>query len=335
MSTSARTIAADLNGFILPTPVMIAAGCAGVGGQQLADVVELEKVGAIVSRTVTFDPDPGSPSPRVAESASGVIWSTGWQNPGADVFVAEELPGLAAGGTLVVVSVGGGTLEDFVRVTGALQGQGAISAIEVDLTGPDREVGRPVLGDRRDRAVEIAGAVARMSLVPVFAKLPVFATDLPALAREVVTTGVHGLTIGGSLPAFGVRADQLEPVLGSGSGWLSGPAIKPVTLRAVHDVAAELPDVPLVAVGGLRSGEDAVEAMLAGAWAVQTGTATLIDPGTPVAMATGIARYLRDRDLLSPRELRTLLAADATATGSISGLADPHGIDPAPEDAEA
>ncbi|MGZ8581047.1 MAG: dihydroorotate dehydrogenase [Actinomycetota bacterium] len=306
-----RSLAVDLGGIVLPTPVMIAAGCAGTG-RELSGLVELRKVGAIVSRTITLEPEKGSPTPRIAESSSGVVWSTGLQNPGIDAFVAEELPRLARSSTHVVVSIAGGTLEEYVRLTGALQGRPEVSAIEVYLSGPDVELQRPMLGAHVDRAAEVAGAVARMSMVPVFAKLPMHASDLPEIAAAVVRAGATGLTIGGSPPALDVQPERLRPGLGSVTGWLSGPALLPMTLRAVFDVSRAVPDTPVIAVGGIRTGEDAVEAFLAGAWAVQVGTATLIDPSAPVTVAQGIVGYLKAKGLAAPSDVRSRLRVPAS-----------------------
>ena len=306
-----RSLAVDLGGIVLATPVMIAAGCAGTG-RELSGLVELRKVGAIVSRTISLEPERGSPTPRIAESPSGVVWSTGLQNPGVDAFVSEELPRLARSSTHVVVSIAGGTLEEYVRLTGALQGRPEVSAIEVYLSGPDLELRRPMLGAHVDRAAEVAGAVARMSMVPVFAKLPMHASDLPEVARAVVRAGATGLTIGGPPPALDVRPERLRPGLGGVTGWLSGPAVLPMTLRAVFEVSRAVPDTPVIAVGGIRTGEDAIEAFLAGAWAVQIGTATLIDPAAPVSVAQGIVRYLRAKGLATPADVRARLRVPAS-----------------------
>ena len=306
-----RTLSIDLGGIVMPTPVMVAAGCAGTGSE-MTGLVDLRKVGALVSRTITLEPEKGSPTPRLAESPAGVVWSTGLQNPGIDTFIADELPRLAKSSTHVVVSIAGGSLEEYVRLTGALQGRPDVSAIEVYLSGSDVELGRTMLGAHVDRAGEIAGAVARMSMVPVFAKLPMHASELPAIAQAVVRAGVTGVTIGGSPPALDVRSDRLRPGLGGVTGWLSGPALLPMTLRAVFDVSRAVPDTPLIAVGGIRTGEDAVEAFLAGAWAVQVGTATLIDPSAPVTVAQGVVRYLKAKGLASPADVRARLRVPAS-----------------------
>jgi dihydroorotate dehydrogenase (NAD+) catalytic subunit len=306
-----RTLTVDLGGVVVPTPVMIASGCGGTG-RELVGLADLRKVGAIVTRSISLEPRKGAPTPRIAESPAGIVWSTGQQNPGIDAFIEEELPRLARAGTQVIVSVTGGTLEEYVRLTGSLQGRPEVAALEVHLSSPDLELERDVLGAHADRAAEIAGAVARMSLVPVFAKIPVLATDLAEIARAVVRAGVTGVVVGGSPPALSVQAGRLRPDLGEVTGWLSGPAIKPLMLRSVFEVSRAVPEAPVIAVGGIRSGTDAVEAMLAGAWAVQVGTATLIEPSAPVHVAQGIVRYLKDKGLGSPSDIRGRLRVPAS-----------------------
>ena len=157
-----------------------------------------------------------------------------------------------------------------------------------------------------------------MSLVPVFAKLPGASDDTVGLARTAVRAGATGVTLSASPPALGLEATRDRPRIGIVTGWLSGPALKPVTLRAVFDVAQALPAVPVIASGGVRTGEDAVECLLAGAWAVQVGTATLTDPAAAVTVAQGIVRRLKTAGLASPAELRGLLrpAEPAAAEGN-------------------
>jgi dihydroorotate dehydrogenase (NAD+) catalytic subunit len=307
-----RTLAVDLGGgLVIPTPVMIAAGCGGTG-KELAGLVDMHKVGALVTRTITYRPQKGSPPPRIAETASGIVWSTGGQNPGIDAFVTEELGRSPRPAAPLIVSLGGGSSDEFVRSASMLQGRTEIAAIEVNLSAPDDELGRPELGLHIDRAAEVSGTVARLSTVPVFAKLPLHATDIVELARAVIRSGVHGLTIGGSPPGVAVSAKRLRPSLGPVVGWMSGPALKPMMLRAVFEVSRVFPDTPILAVGGVWSGTDAIECLLAGAWAVQVGTATLVDPGAPVAVAQGVARYLKEKGLSSPADVRGRLRVPAS-----------------------
>jgi dihydroorotate dehydrogenase (NAD+) catalytic subunit len=319
MSGVMGTLSTDLGGgLVLPTPVMIASGCAGTG-RELAGLVDLRKVGGLVSRSVTLEARKGSPPPRIAESPSGTVWSTGLQNPGVSAFVDIELPRLARGGAPVIVSIAGGSVEEYVRLIGALQTRPEVVAIEVHLSGPDEEMRREVLGDHVDRTSEVVGAVARMSLVPVFAKLPMVASELPELAQAAVRAGAHGLTIGGPPAALGVGAEDLRPALGGVTGWMSGPALKPLTLRAVFEVARVVPGAPILAVGGVRNSRDAVEMLLAGASAVQVGTAVLVDPSAPVEIAQGLASYLKTKGVASPAGLRARMRVPAgfrTADGS-------------------
>jgi dihydroorotate dehydrogenase (NAD+) catalytic subunit len=211
----------------------------------------------------------------------------------------------------VIVSVAGGSLEEYVRLIGALQTRPEVAAVELHLSGPDEELHRDVLGEHVDRTGEVVGAVARMSLVPVFAKLPISASELPELARAAIRAGAHGLTIGGPPAALGVRTSTLRPALGAVTGWMSGPALRPLTLRAVFEVARVVPGAPILAVGGVRTAEDAVEMLLAGASAVQVGTAVLVDPTAPVGIARGLAGYLKEKGLTSPLDLRARLRVPA------------------------
>ena len=313
MSEGARSLAVDVGGLVLATPVAIAAGCAGTG-RELGGLVDVRRVGGVVTRTITVEPRPGSAPPRFAETAGGIVWSTGWQNPGIDAFVRTELPVWSNGGPPLVVSIGGGTLESYVRLAGALQGHAAVRGIEVHLSGPDEELERPVLGAHADRVNEIVGAVARMSVVPVFAKLP-GGVDVVPLAIAAARAGAAGLTLCDGPPAYAVDTDAARPALGGGVGWLAGPALKPMTLRAVADVTRALPRMPIMASGGLRTAHDAIDAMFAGATAVQLGTATLLDPIAPVTVARGIATELQRRGLGSSADLRGGLVSTEPSGG--------------------
>jgi dihydroorotate dehydrogenase (NAD+) catalytic subunit len=302
VSRERRSLAVDVGGLRLATPVLVASGCAGTG-RELGALVDLRRVGGVVTRTITVEPRQGSAPPRIAESASGVVWATGNQNPGIEAFLASELPAWTGAGVPVLVSIAGGTLEENVRLSGSLQGHEAVAGIEVALWGSDTELDRPVLGAHAERVTEIVGAVARMSLVPVFAKLP-GAVDVVPIALAAARAGATGLTVSASPPAMAIDGAAGAPALGATGGWLSGPALKPMTLRAVADVARALPRMPILASGGIRSGADAVEALLAGAAAVQVGVAALQDPEAPVEIARGIVDALQARGLASPAQLR-------------------------------
>lgn len=307
------TMVVDLAGVVFPLPVLAASGCLVPGGE--ATLVDLRRLGGVVTRSLTLEPRRGGPTPRMAETPAGLLSWTGLQNPGVERFLLEDLPRLEQAGVPVVVSIAGSSVEEFLRLVGLLQHRPAIVALEVYLGAPDEERGRGrPFAARLDRAVEVVGAVARMSRLPVFAKLPYLEPDLVETARACVRAGAHGLTLIDGVPGLAVDADRLRPELASPIGLLSGPAIKPIALAAVHRVAQELPDVPIMGVGGVATGRDAVEFLLAGAWAVQVGTAMLVDPAAPVEIARGILAYLKEKQLESPAALRGRLRPPRGAT---------------------
>ena len=293
----------ELNGVTFPLPVLAASGCLGTGRDP--GLVDLHRIGGVVSRSLTLGPSKGSPTPRMAEAASGLLTWIGLQNPGVAEFVEHDLPRLMKTGTPVVASVAGTTVEEYLRVTSALQGRPGIVALEVYLgaTDEERERGEP-FSARLERIHEVVGAVARMSRLPVFVKLPALGTELLETARTCVRAGAHGLTLIDGVPGMAIDAQRMRPRLASVVGALSGPAIKPVALAAVFRVAQAMPEIPIMGVGGVATGEDAVEFLLAGAWAVQVGTAMLVNPAAPVEIAQGILRFLKEKRIASPADLR-------------------------------
>lgn len=307
------SLAVEVGGIRFPSPVLAAAGCLG-NGRESGALVDLHRLGGAVTRTLTLAPERGAPSPRVAETPSGLLATTGLQNPGVETFLRVDLPGLIRSGLPVIASIGGSSLEEYVRLTGQLDLRPGIVAIEVYLSAPDRERGdgAPFYA-RPERALEVVGAVARLSRLPVFPKLPPILPGLEDLAASCVRAGAHGLTLIDAVPAMAVEPSRLRPSLSTTFGGLSGPAIRPIALAAVHRVAASLPHVPIMGVGGIATADDAVEFLLAGAWAVQVGTAMLVNPSAPVEIAEGIEAHLRTMGFASPAELRgRLRSPDAT-----------------------
>jgi dihydroorotate dehydrogenase (NAD+) catalytic subunit len=299
-----QSLAVDLHGLRFPSPVLAASGCFGTG-REVTGLMDVHKLGGVVTRSITLAPNKGAPTPRVAESPSGLISSIGLQNPGVEDFLLEDLPRLEKTGLPVIVSIAGSSLEQYVRMASVLQDRPGIVALEVHLSAPDEERGRgEPFASRLDRVIEVVGAVSRMSRFPVFAKLPALLPDLVETAHACVRAGAHGLTMIDAIPAMAVDVAKLSPKLGTGFGGLSGPAIRPIAVGAVYRVAREMPDVPIFGVGGVTSAEDAIEFLLAGAWAVQVGTALLVDPQAPAEIAAGIADYLRSKGVASPGDLR-------------------------------
>jgi dihydroorotate dehydrogenase (NAD+) catalytic subunit len=297
------TLAVDLAGVSLPTPVMVASGCFGLG-KEIADLADVRGFGGVVTGTLTLGPTKGLPTPRMTETASGLLTAIGVQNPGVETFVKRQLPVLAEFGIPVFVSVGGTTAEEFVRVTAMLQGAGGVTALEANLACPDLERGGDPFGAKLKPAIEVVGGMARVSMLPVFAKLSAGGVDLLEVAEGCVRAGALGLTLINSLPGMAIDPRTLRARLAGGIGGLSGPAILPIAVQTVFRVARAFPEVPILGVGGISTADDAVELILAGAWAVQVGTAMFRDPSTPLDVARGILAYLGEKGLLSPAEIR-------------------------------
>ena len=298
-----QQMAVDLNGVAFPLPVLAASGCLGTGRDP--GLVDLHRIGGVVTRSLTLGPTKGSPTPRMAETASGFLSWVGLQNPGVEEFTELDLPRLVKAGTPVVASVAGTSVEEYLRVASSLQRHPGIVALEVYLGAPDDERGRgEPFSARLDRVHEVVGVVARMSHLPVFVKLPALGTEIVETARTCVRAGAHGLTLIDCVPGLAIDARRLRPKLASPIGALSGPAIKPIALAAVFEVAQAMPEIPIMGGGGIATGEDAVEFLLAGAWAVQVGTAMLVNPAAPVEIAQGILRFLKEKGIASPADLR-------------------------------
>lgn len=283
----------ELAGLPLPTPVLTASGCGGTG-RELAPYLDLAELGAFTTRTITLDPRPGAPGRRVVPTASGVLAATGYQNPGLQGFLATELPWLAQQRVRTVVSITAASLGEYGELAGRVGNAPGVHGVEVNLdrVADPHQAGKVAHVVRRD--------VPRGVLVLVKLQPGPGAVDV---ARAVVREGADAVVLGHGLPGLALDPDTLDPVLGAGEGWLSGAAVLPATLRAVWDLHAELPDVPVVACGGVRTGADAVALLAAGATAVQVGTALLADPAAPVTVAAGIADDLLRRGLVSPAAL--------------------------------
>lgn len=309
------SLAVDLNGLRFAQPVLTASGCLGMG-HDVPSLVDLHKLGGVVTRSLTFGPSKGSPTPRSAETSSGLLSAVGQQNPGVLTFVERDLPRLVRAGVPVVASVAGSTLGEYVNVAGALHLKAGVVALEVCVSCPDTEREGVPFYVRPERLTEVVGAVARLSRVPVFAKLPPLLPGLVETARACVRAGAFGLTLIDAVPGLAVDVGRLRPRTATPVGGLSGPAIKPVALAAVYQVSRALPHVPLMGVGGIATGEDAVEFLLAGAWAIQVGTAMLVDPSVHIQIARGISEYLREKGFSSPQELRGRLRAPGSNAGS-------------------
>jgi dihydroorotate dehydrogenase (NAD+) catalytic subunit len=263
----------------LPSPVLTAAGCAGTG-RELAQFIDVARVGAIVTKSIMIEPRAGRPTPRTAETPSGMLNAVGLQGPGIDAFLQRDLPWLLSRGARAVVSVAGGTVREYAELAARLSDAAGVTAIEVNLSCPNAENRGQVFSGQPDAAARVVEAVRRCARydIPVFAKLSADVTDIVGVARACVAAGADGLSMINTMLGMVIDTETMRPAVAGVTGGLSGPAIRPVAVRCVWQVRQALPDVPIIGIGGVRTGRDALELILAGASLVGVGTAIFHDP---------------------------------------------------------
>ncbi|MEY3795929.1 MAG: hypothetical protein RLZZ120_1040, partial [Actinomycetota bacterium] len=261
----------------------------------------LKEIGAVVTKSVMTKPRHGRPTPRMAETPSGMLNSIGLQGPGIDAFLANDVPWLLEQKSRVIVSIAGETIEEYSTLARKLRSISGISAVEVNISCPNVENRGLVFACDPDASRRVIDGVRKTigGELPIIAKLSPDVTDLPAIARGVVDAGADALALINTVLGMVINLDSMRPHLGGKTGGLSGPAIKPVAVRAIYQVHAALPQIPILGMGGVSSGRDALELILAGASGVSVGTASF---GNPTALI-----QIRD-------ELQTLLAARGFAT---------------------
>ncbi len=288
----------------LPNPVMTASGCAA-NGRELHRFFDITELGAFVTKTVMAQPRAGRGTPRMAETPSGMLNSIGLQGPGIRAFVENDLAWLASVGARVIVSIAGTTAEEFAEVAAVLAGDPAfvaVVAVEVNISCPNVANRGLVFACDPVSSAEVVGLVrqALPATTPIFAKLTPDVTDIVTVAAAALRAGADGLTMINTLLGVVIDTDRLRPHLGGVTGGLSGPAIRPVAVRAIWQVTAAmragaLPAAPIIGVGGVRTGRDALELVAAGASAVQVGTATFNDPHAPLRVRDELAALLLER----------------------------------------
>jgi dihydroorotate dehydrogenase (NAD+) catalytic subunit len=296
------SLAVDLDGVALPTPVLAASGCFNTG-REMSQLVDVKRMGGIVTKSVTLGPTRGLPTPRMAETTSGMLNAIGLQNSGLDAFMEKEAPWIAEAGVPVFVSVAGTSVEEYTRVTVVVREIPGVVGIEANISCPNVERRNQVFACHPDQAAEVVGAMSRLTSLPVYAKLTADVTDIVEVAEACIRAGAQGLSLINTLLGLAIDVETFRPRLGAVTGGLSGPAIHPVAVRCVYQVARAFPDVPIMGIGGVASAHDAIELMLAGAWAVQVGTANFYDPEATIRIAEGVAEFLAQKGLASPKDL--------------------------------
>jgi len=280
----------------LPNPILTASGCASAG-RELAQFFDVSKIGAVVTKSVMLAPRAGRPTPRMAETPSGMLNSIGLQGPGIDAFLQRDLPWLLSRGARAVVSIAGGTVDEFAELASRLSDAAGVTAIEVNISCPNVEDRGQVFACDAGAAGAVVDAVRARARydIPVFAKLSPDVTDIVAIARSCVAAGADGLSLINTLLGMAIDTETMRPVLAGMTGGLSGPAIRPVAVRCIWQVREALPDVPIIGMGGVRSGRDALELILAGATLVSVGTAIFHDPSACIRIVRELEEELARR----------------------------------------
>jgi dihydroorotate dehydrogenase (NAD+) catalytic subunit len=280
----------------LPTPVIAASGTFGYG-TEFGGLVDLGALGAISVKGLSLRPAPGKPAPRLVETPGGMLNAIGLQNIGVEAFVRERLPALRAAGARIVANFWGDSAEEFAECAARLDGAPGVVALELNASSPNRpEWGSILASDPAALGAIVRAMRARVRVLPLWVKLSPNVGDIAVVGRAAEAEGADALCAINTLRGMAVDLAARRPRLASGGGGLSGPAIKPVALRMVHDLVRAV-RVPVVGIGGIRTGEDALEFLCTGARAVQVGTATFYDPRAPLRVAQEIAHWCRRHDI--------------------------------------
>ncbi|TMK89530.1 MAG: dihydroorotate dehydrogenase [Actinobacteria bacterium] len=282
---------------------MTASGTVG-HGTELGEYLDLSSLGAVVVKSLSAEPWAGNPPPRLHETAAGMLNSVGLQNPGVEAWIEHDLPALEALRARVVASIWGFRVEAYAKAAAMLSDVASrLTAVEVNLSCPNIEGRKDMFAHSPAATAEVVEATAACR-APRWAKLSPNVTDLTEIAAAALGAGAAGLTLINTVMGMAIDVERRRPALGAGGGGLSGSAIKPVAVRAVYDCREALPEAPIIGVGGVRTGEDAVELLMAGADAVQVGTATFFEPRAPLRVVDELERWCRRHRVTHVRDLR-------------------------------
>jgi dihydroorotate dehydrogenase (NAD+) catalytic subunit len=291
----------EIAGIKLRNPVMTASGTFGYGSE-FADYMDLESIGAIITKGLSLRPKAGNRTPRIVETGAGMLNAIGLQNVGIDAFIDEKVPFLRKINTPVIVNVYGNSLEEYGELAGRLDRIPEVAGIEVNISCPNVKQGGIVFGTDPKAAYEVVSLVRESTIKPVIVKLSPNVTDVVEMAHASVEAGADALSLINTLTGMAIDLKKRRPVLANVTGGLSGPAIKPVALRMVWQVAKAV-NVPVIGIGGITSAIDALEFIVAGATAVQIGTASFLDPQASQTIACDMERYLEENGIHCIREM--------------------------------
>ncbi len=282
-------------GLRLANPVMMASGTCGYadGDNCLCDI---RRLGAVVCKGTTLEPRRGNIQPRIVETQDGMLNSVGLQNIGIEALIKEKAPVWAEWKVPVIVNIAGATIEEYAEIAARLNRIVGISALELNISCPNVKEGGAEFGACAESAAKVTAAVRKATTLPLMVKLTPNTGDIAAIARAVADAGADAVSLINTLKAMAIDIEKRKPLLGNVSGGLSGPAIKPVALAMVYEVAEAI-DLPVVGCGGIVTADDALEFIMAGASAVQVGTAALVNPRAPLDILEGIERFMAEKGI--------------------------------------
>jgi dihydroorotate dehydrogenase (NAD+) catalytic subunit len=311
-NSNAANLAMKLGGIDLKNPVLVASGTFAAGREGSA-FIDLASLGGIIVKSTTLNPWKGKPTPRMCETPAGMLNSIGIQNKGIDHFLAEDLPWLLKKHTAVFGSIAGNTVEEFVKVADKLRtGAVGISGVEVNISCPNLEDRNNMFAHSVEATTDVVSGVKKaLPRIPVFPKLSPNVTSLVDIAEAALEAGADGLSLINTVFGMAIDVETRRPKLAGTIGGLSGPAIRPIAVRAVHEVHRAFPHVPLIGQGGVGSGADALELILAGASAVAVGTYNFVDPAAGPAVAAEISDYMARHGVTDVSELVGALKFEA------------------------
>ncbi len=282
-------------GLSLANPVMVASGTFGYG-TEYSELIDINRLGAIICKGTTLKPRDGNAQPRLVETASGLLNSIGLQNIGVEALVKDKAPIWAQWNVPVIVNIAGETIDEYAEIAARLEGIAGVSGIEVNVSCPNVTSGGMEFGTSPEVAAEVTSAVKAVTSLPVIVKLSPNVTDIAEVALAVCDAGADAITLINTVRGIAIDINSEEPSLGNIVGGLSGPAIKPIALYMVYTVA-NLVDVPIIGCGGISSADDAIEFIMAGASAVQVGTATMSNPRASLDILDGIVRFIEEKGI--------------------------------------
>lgn len=294
-------LSVEIAGIKLKNPVMTASGTFGYG-EEFAEYVDLERIGAIITKGLSLRPKAGNPTPRIVETTGGMLNAIGLQNVGIDAFIEKKVPFLRTISTPAIVNFFGNTLEEYAELAERLDKIPEVAGLEINISCPNVKHGGIVFGTEPQAAYSVVKAVREVTIKPIIVKLSPNVTDIVEMAWACADAEADALSLINTLTGMAIDLNKRRPILANVTGGFSGPAIKPIALRMVWQVAKAV-KIPVIGIGGIMSGTDALEFMLAGATAVQVGTANFLTPSASQNIVEEIERYLAENGINDVKEL--------------------------------